>query len=166
MKSKIALLLIMFVTYSCTDKFSDEELTMSQTPYNGKEFRIDGYYLGETIEYNATYKYSYTFFYNNGITFSLKNFDKFEPSQINDFFEKERLNKDSWGVFQLTSNTVKVQKWRYQGELLIRQYLLENCKYTISNDSTLIYEDYLGYKSNCRFVKFNPKPDSTNLFIK
>ena len=177
MKS-ILLFLFVVIQFSCVHVLPDEELTMTRTSYTGKEFRIDGYYVG-TTNYGISEKNynSYKFFYSNGLVFSSFSYDiNKKIPDINEIIanmERYRDSKDLWEVFQLENNVIHTQGWGNSGTVFgeYRLYSLVNQYYKIINDTTILYEKSTGYYSGnyneyYYFKKFSPKPDSTNIFIK
>ena len=176
MKS-ILLFLFVVIQFSCVRMLPDEELTMTRSSYTGKEFRIDGYYVGitnHTGEYEKNYKH-YKFFYSNGIVFSSQSYEIYDD--INENFanmEQHRAEKDLWAIFQLKDSIIYIQRWVNSASAVIgndRLYSLENDYYKIINDTTILHEKSTGYVIHTyneyyHFKKFSPKPDSTNLFIK
>lgn len=177
MKSTI-LFLFVIIQFSCVRMLPDEELTMTRIPYTGKEFRIDGYYVG-TTNYSGKYQKNYThfmFFYSNGVVFSSYSYDINEKiPDINEIIadmERYRNSKDLWEVFQLENNVIHTQGWTNSGSMCCdRLYSLINSYFKIINDSTILFEKSTGYiignyNEYYHFKPFSPKPDSTNVFIK
>jgi hypothetical protein len=160
----------------------DEELTMTLKPYTGKEFRIDGYYIGTsnfTGKNDKNYN-NYKFFYSNGLVFSSYSYDIngkiYDITEIIADMERNRNKKDLWGVFKLEENEILTQGWVNSASAAVigndRLYSLINGYYKIINDTTILYKNCTGYitldlnEYYYHFKKFSPKPDSTNTFIK
>jgi uncharacterized Rmd1/YagE family protein len=163
MKVKLFLIaIILYTQHSCVRTLPDEKLTLHRIPYNGKEIRIDGYYIGDWGPQNKYY--SYIFFYSNGIMLKLGFTEIVESNQIDDLVKN--ASKNSWKVFQVLNNTINVQGWIPTDDTFVNQYILENSYFRITNDTTLIYINSFEYELKCHFKKFSPKPDSTNVFIK
>jgi len=164
MKSNFIFIFI-FILQACVRTLPDEELTMTRTPYAGKEIRLDGYYTGAAP--GQSKYYDYKFFYSNGVLFSFATIPDVDiKKHLSQYNNIGRDSKTCWQIFQVENNVINVQGWTENGSDFIRQYVLKNDSYTIINDTTLFYENSKGYKTNYYFKKFSPKPDSTNVFIK
>lgn len=172
MKSKFALLLILFVTYSCKSYEPDPELIMKRLPYNGNKIRLDGFYFSNRPNYT-----SYMFFYSNGIVFTRSGMDN-KIVEINDILkdmEFVREHKDRWKIFQINNDTLHLHGWENTGSGFIgpiQVHSLNDEYYKILNDSTLLFIKHTGYynytSDNNKYFYFKkcfPKPDSTNVFI-
>lgn len=160
---KLILIFVSFVLLqSCNKTLPDEELSMTRIPYYGKEIRIDGYYKGLGI---AQKKYlDYIFFYNNGVYFSFGYTDVDNINKIEDIVNRSRVHKDNWGVFQILDTLVNIQRWSQNAGTT--QNIVLHFQYIVIDDTTLFYKDLSGDTTRYHFVKFSPKPDSTNVFIK
>jgi hypothetical protein len=159
-------LIVIFVSFvllqSCNKTLPDEELSMTRIPYYGKEIRIDGYYKGLGI---AQKKYlDYIFFYNNGVYFSFGYTDVDNINKIEDIVNRSRVHKDNWGVFQILDTLVNIQRWTQNAGTT--QNIVLHFQYIVIDDTTLFYKGLSGDTTRYHFVKFSPKPDSTNVFIK
>lgn len=159
-------LIVIFVSFvllqSCNQTLPDEELSMTRIPYYGKEIRIDGYYKGLGI---AQKKYlDYIFFYNNGVYFSFGYTDVDNINKIEDIVNRSRVHKDNWGVFQILDTLVNIQRWTQNAGTT--QNIVLHFQYIVIDDTTLFYKGLSGDTTRYHFVKFSPKPDSTNVFIK
>src|ERR1035437_9215882 len=125
MKTKLILFLIIPFFYSCIETLPDEELTMIRTPYNGKEFRLDGCYISGDKQITSSCTYS--FFYTNGVVFSfsdsknIENINQFSPG-----IDNIRKDKIFWKVFQVESNVIHVQGWTDNDNDFVRQVVLDN----------------------------------------
>lgn len=173
MKSKIALLLILFVTYSCWSFEPDPELTMKRTPYSGNKIRFDGFYFSKGPDYT-----SYMFFYSNGVVFIYSGMynNIVENIDILKGMEFVRNSKDHWKVFQINNDTLHFQGWSTTGSASIgsiQENSLSDYYFKILNDSTFQFFKFIGlsnYETDngeyYHFKKCFPKPDSTNIFIK
>jgi len=162
MKTKyFSLLLLIPLLYSCFIKLPDEELTMTRTPYNGKEIRLDGCYFEKEPGYE---KYgNYLFFYSNGLMLYIG--DTININTISQFSGgiKNMTNyKQQWHIFQIENKTINIQGWTEVVGTFSGYLAVHNEIYTILNDTTVSTEDSRIYY----FKKFSPKPDSTNVFIK
>jgi len=162
MKARLIFFLIISFVYSCIETLPDEKLTITRTPYSGKEFRLDGYYTG--LVPGQSIFFNYIFFYTNGVTFYFGHTFIDDINKIKEDVESARKHKSYWGIFQVENDTVAIQGWRLRDD--VYQNLLINFQYIIINDSTLFYNDSRGDTTSYYFRKFSPKPDSTNVFIK
>ncbi len=164
MKTSYIIFIVLFITFmSCTvQTLPDEELTMTKAPNNGKEIRTDGYFTG--LGLTQTMYYNYLFFYKNGTYFSFSNSLVDNLSQIRAEIEHFKTIKGSWGLYQVNNNIINIQRWRQSVEYY--QFILNNYQYKIINDTTIFYSDKSGDTTRYNFIKYSPKPDSTNVFIK
>lgn len=175
MKSTIFFLVI-FIHFSCVRMLPDEELTMTRTQYTGKDFRIDGYYVGTTnfLDKNARNYTNYIFFYSNAVVFSFSHYENeiHDIDEIISDMNRNRNRKDLWAVFQLEDNMIHTQGWINSGSISSdRLYSLLDGFYKIINDTTILYEKSTGYITHefnvyYHFKQLSLKPDSTNIFIK
>ena len=147
---------------SCLRTIPDEELTMIRTPYNGTDMKINGWYKGDKILNNRC---EYLFFYMDGVCLEFVDFQNIE--NINQFtrgIDSFRKSKLSWNLFQVENKQIHIQGWR--SNLAAIQLVASNWTYKIINDTTLISDSTYGDVRYYHFKPFNPKPDSTNVFIK
>jgi len=159
----ISIILFLVLVCSCIRTLPDEKLTMTRTPYYGNEIRFDGYYFQFLPSYNT---FSNLIFYRDGVMMSFDYSNKIEDFYNNNkYVELVRKNKDSWGVFIVKNDTIKVQEW-YPNPDYVIQYLTSNYKLKILNDTTLFIGFQNSNSATYHFKKFSPKPDSTNVFIK
>ena len=156
----IIILILIYICQSCVT-IPDEELTMNRVPYIGNEIKISGYYFGYS---RSDLQYcDYILFYSNGVMLSstYKN-----DTKISTVFEnfKKRTYKSDWALFQVNDSVISIQGWKsVTGPY---NYILNNYQYKIINDSTLFYKYTNGDTTRYHFVRYFPKPDSTNVFIK
>jgi len=162
--SVILFLVFLALVGSCKRTLPDEEFTLIKTPYNGSVIHMNGCYISDQYELNDYC--GYCFFYSNGVYFALS--DKLNIKNIFNFtggIDNRRSDKSSWGLFQISNDTIKVQVWKMSD--VSTQFIVQNRIYKIINDTTLsidILND--GDINYFHFKKFTPKPDSTNVFIK
>ncbi|MFM2293387.1 MAG: hypothetical protein RIS29_3200 [Bacteroidota bacterium] len=163
MKTTIYLTIILICSlWSCTiETLPDEELTMNREPYTGNSLRINGFYKGAISMQNY---YEYLFLYSNGVTFYIGYKDVDSLILMSKDLETALKKKDHWGVFQISNNSLYIQQWGQNPTAI--QYILYNHKYEIVNDSTLFFKNSDGDSTIYHFIKYSPKPDSTNTFIK
>jgi hypothetical protein len=155
-------LILLLALCSCTvETLPDEELTIKQEAYTGNQLRMDGFYKG--LQTGQTLYYDFIFIYSNGITFCIGHKNVNSISDMDKDIDAAVSIKDHWGLFQIHNDSVYIQRWRARETVI--QYLLTNYQYKIINDTTLYYKNSYG-ETTYRFVKYSPKPDSTNTFIK
>lgn len=162
MKSIIIVFIIISMC-SCLRTLPDEVFTMTLTPDNGNEIRLDGCYISEHVYNNRS---EYNFFYSNGVMFVFSDLLTIENiSQFTGGIDEMRKLKTCWGIFQVDKNTIKAQRWKPSDDAI--QCIVQNRTYKIINDTTLSI-DLLndGDIRYYHFKHFSPKPDSTNVFIK
>jgi hypothetical protein len=147
---------------SCLRTLPDEELTMTRTPYNGTDIKINGWYKGGRIYNNRC---EYAFFYSNGVFLEFADLQNIENiNQFTSGIDNIRKNKGVWGLYQIENNVIHVKRWASNDAAI--QMVVASWTYNIINDTTLFAEyskDDLRYY---HFKHFSPKPDSTNVFIK
>ena len=129
----------------------------------------DGYYItGENL--------GITFFlYKNGVFLQGFAFDMMEKTEVEnsykngDFYNSIKDNKLHWGLFRVSSNEIIIEGWQPTGGGSFSTYSLKG---EIPNDTTIhIMQKWShgkkeAYNEIYHFKQFNPKPDSTNSFIK
>ncbi len=120
------------------------------------------------------------FFYNNGIIECGSSFSSSEIIQKENEFKDgsyytfSSKSKYCWGVFHIDGNGIKFERWYLGDGLTLKAYVREG---TILNDTTFIitesYRFVRGKKKKksaedetYHFKALNPKPDSTNKFVK
>jgi hypothetical protein len=163
--------LMFFLMSSCANFLNlfDDNLQLKREEYQGDQLKINGYFFEKDTTYGDVY--NFYVLYNNGVVLNIGasrdfNYHK-EKFKKNDFDENYNL-----GVFQINQDSIKFERW-YPGEIS-KCYIREG---KILNDTTFeITESYRlkGRKKTERkerseiyhFIQFNPKPDSTNCFIK
>tara|TARA_R110002072_G_scaffold263270_2_gene422115 strand:- start:379 stop:1155 length:777 start_codon:yes stop_codon:yes gene_type:complete len=160
--------------FSCTKKV--EELSMNKSSYHGSELRIDGYYYSELSSDNSV---GVAVFYRDGVCIHLFLGISGTSDTLN-FIEKEillnrNLISSLWaeptevGVFEINGQALEFECW--QAGRTIRPFKF-NC--SIRNDTTFYLKNVITdsegstiqYNLPYHFKKFEPKPDSTNTFIK
>ncbi|MDL2256803.1 hypothetical protein LJC06_01200 [Bacteroidales bacterium OttesenSCG-928-I14] len=151
---------------------SDEKFTIEKKDYNGKEFRIDGYYYYLD---STSMRMSIKFFYHNGIVFSggieSSELTEIENYLLNDYMDSIRDSQGNWSLFQVDKSEVITESY-YDNPPSACLDLMKTF-YEIKNDTTLIRKrvDHPGYKNDIynhvyHFKQFDHKPDSINDFIK
>lgn len=160
----------MLFVFSC---MKDDKLAFYQSQYTGNQLRIDGFYYQKS---DSIY-YSVLCFYRNGVLLYIGN--RYTPSQLADlknriidgsFYSSIRDKKDSWGAFKITNSGIDFQKWESASK---KHYIANDYSGEIINDSTFRITRYMRVnKTNVTqadelyiFMKFSPKPDSTNSFV-
>ena len=173
-KNIYLLLIAIALLTSCCKKFSD--LTMKKTPYFGDELRIDGYYYSNM---DSGWGTGVAVFYRDG--FCIHMFTDPKSSDTLSYIENEFLlnksfiskikQKPSWiGVFQINKGSIEFETWEAAGK-----YITTYSHYgKIINDTTFTVNKRRNNDQNrtsslnliYRFKQFNPKPDSTNVYVK
>lgn len=156
MKTKLFLFLILLLVQSCM--LNEDELTKKRVPYYGKEFKIDGCYYYSTLDGSC----DYLFFYSNGVLLSFNDScNIISPLQ----FKALKFNlRIYWSIFQVEGKTITNTYWDAQ-KVSLSSVGTSSRFYKIENDTTLLYS-YNNNNFYYHFKHFNPKPDSTNIFIK
>ena len=155
MKTKLFLFLIIILVQSCTTW--EDELTKKRTPYNGKEFRIDGCYF----RLRETGDYYYLFFYSNGVLFSFN--DRLGITSKEQFKPLEPYSRLYWSIFQVQGKVITRTDWV---EANLFSMSTSSRYYKIENDTTISYFNQYNDTLYYHFKRFIPKPDSTNVYIK
>ena len=155
-------------------------LSLKRQAYNGDELKIDGYYFH--VWESDMAQFSIFVIYKNGVVIFANNspdtgFEEMEDSfSDGTFYDYKKEKRTDWGVFQISSNTIKLEYWYPPGAggMNYQPYIFGG---EIINDTTFILkEQYLINASGVKnilntfnrtyhFKKFGPKPDSTNSFI-
>lgn len=158
MKWTLSLLFLIVIFFSCKKRNGcDEELTIKREPYLGTEIRTDGYYHRATSD--KTYKVAIMYrdglliYANFGGVSDLQSLDK--ALQITTI----KNPKWGWGLFQPKADSIKMQYWFFStcGDLV------NTVSGLITSDSTFVIAST---QDTMRFRFLNPKPDSTNNYIK
>ncbi|MDD5571911.1 MAG: hypothetical protein PHD97_12245 [Bacteroidales bacterium] len=166
----ITLLLILFV-FGC---MKDDKLAFYQSSYTGNQLRIDGFYYQQCDkDYCTIYC-----FYRNGVLLYLGNY--FTPDELTNlkstiidgsFYNSVKDKKDNWGSFKITNSNIEFQKWESATK---KHYTAYDYSGDIINDTTFTITRYMRVNKTGMtkveqtyvFMKFSPKPDSTNSFVK
>jgi hypothetical protein len=174
MVKKMLLFIIILLLASCKVAFND--LTMVRAPYFGNELRIDGYYyLNPDSENNM----SIAVFYRNGVCIHIT--VRLMAQDISDFVENDILLNDAFivrlknspdciGVFHINEESIAFERWEATGSNITTMSYFGK----ILNDTTFLLTKRVdndinkSYSINetYRFKQFNPKPDSTSVYIK
>ena len=172
MKQFILLIIIFFLTTGV--KCSMEKLDLERKDYLEDKIRLDGFYYSKQ-------DFKKFFLYKNGIIFNGgSGFNDVSTVDIVNYY-KDSINYKNcyilpyyWGVFQIDNkNNIIIESW-VSGDAFGRYTTI---KFTgdIFNDTTIILNIPVVYSTVRKpkeyrtdtfyFHKFNPKPDSTNIFI-
>ena len=161
-----------FILSSCLKE--NTPLINSRVDYLGDNLRIDGFYYEKKPD--GTLGSRLTFFYKNGVkfvvTFSEMITDPVECVTIltKDRVEADRKRKYNWGIFIIKNNDFFCEEWStpingnyvnlitQTGEILSDTCIMIT---TFNNGNT--FQENL--KGMMYFYPYNPKPDSTNIFI-
>lgn len=156
-----------------------EDLTFQKIKYGTDELRINGYFYSESKNNSE----SVFFLYENGIFLdwggvsnSLR-LNLFSINEIRDstihHFSNLGYHKNlqyGWGVWKIENNQIVVESWltgvggaypvgRYVGDIINDSIIMIAFTYQLPPVGTEKKERFM-------FREFNPKPDSTNQFIK
>ncbi|MFT6716203.1 MAG: hypothetical protein ACJA0Q_000836 [Saprospiraceae bacterium] len=161
--------IILFVTIvsivACKRIFCpDDDFNIQKKDYVGNALIFNGFYY-----YTAdgrSFRYS---LYTNGIVRELGRGDSLNDDN---FFPRD--DEDSWGLFEINNQTIKLEMLASPGGGQLYSYTKEGM---ILNDTTFqMTESYRlkkGKKTEYKiidrlyhFYQYSPKPDSTNDFIK
>ena len=155
----------------------DDELSLEKRPYQGDEFRLDGYYYIQA-SFNSEFGDAY-FFYRDGVCLHIGGWSE-TLEELDDYvtavaFESNRYQSriSNWGVFQVEGQTLKFERWYPTSSGGFPAFVNEG---TILNDSTFHITNFYNLEGGRRtevesrdkfyyFRAFSPKPDSTNQFI-
>lgn len=162
---EFVLCLLSVFLFSCG---KDEKLTLNKSIYLGNELKTDGCYYS-IIETNKKLS-NYIFLYKNGVvlnfvdTTGIKTLEDFNQNNLNP------KNKSSWGVFIVSNSHLEIQCW--SSSFAGKRYL-DNSIAEIVNDTTFRIYKIINTRSGetdvndlFYYMRFIPKPDSTNVFIK
>ena len=172
MKTLSFFLICLFAT-SCDYSADNDKFTLPRQNFTGNQLRVDGYYY---YEYGNPVYRSVFFLNRNGVIFDpgggyeLTNQVKREKAFASRDFSKTLISELWWGQFVIEDSIIKFEKY-YPGDGPLWSYIKEG---VIINDTT--FHITKSYRSNgaelsdenevYHFLKFSPKPDSTNVFIK
>lgn len=164
------LFLSIFIFSSCCEETS---ISFEQSDYFGDELNLNGYYYSPEIASNTSSTY---FFYSNGVIlygFVISSLDTMvinqrfrDPEYTELFYDDNSLT--NWGLFEINDKDLKFEKWeprecshpvRREGEILNNEsFVITKVIDDFTNRSETINDTFF-------FVPFNPKPDSTNMWI-
>ena len=186
-------ILIVLIASSCKGY---ENLTLIRESFTGSNLKTNGYYYiftDRSVGSGYEGKISDAFFlYQNGIYYNFSH-GSYNPNlKISENIrqldseviyrvkrEKDFINSQpNWGVFNVSGNDIKIERWVFSSGG--GKYPTQKVLGKIINDSTIhFYEQEQNnptqYGKNKKWEKidetyhfrqFNPKPDSTNSFIK
>ena len=158
MKRNQYVIIFMFLILSLSCNSWIDELSKKRTPYNGKEFRIDGCYY----RLNESGNCYYLFFYSNGVLLSFN--DSFGITSKEQFKPIAPYSILCWSIFQVQGKTITrtngVETNFFSKSSTSSRY------YKIENDTTISYINQYNDTLYYQFKRFIPKPDSTNVIIK
>lgn len=164
----------LFFIEGCGKWNKDEDLTLKKHPYNGNEFRLDGYYYFlQKEKIFSTY-----FFFRNGVVINGEAADPNSPDPIafmdevfssESFADQIKRGKTRWGLFEIQGDSIVFERWviaeggypvmRFSGNILNdTTFVITRAEYPQSGK---VFQQNDLY----HFHAFSPKPDSTNVFI-
>jgi len=166
--------MLTIITITSCEKgiFADEELTLDKMPYLGNQLRINGYYYTTFSDVYIIY-----FLYSDGTLFSGGHIYKedlvtYEKSyRDGSFWASHKDKRLYWGLYQINSNNIKIEKWYPSSEGGMPVYLHSG---DILNDTTFVITKSVHSKTGEEkelneiywFKEFSPKPDSLNSLIR
>lgn len=156
---------------ACKKHWEDDKLNISRESYTGNQLRIDGYYLtGNAI-------LGIYIFYENGTllvgdSFNVDNLAAKEAEMQSDEWQAHvKKYKYRWGAFTVRGNEITYERWvppsgggfptfTWKGTITSdTEFVMTSLRDNRKGKTEAINEVY-------RFVEFEPKPDSTNPFVK
>lgn len=165
---------ILFSSNACKKEFFDDKLSLKKEPYNGNQLRIDGYYY----QISDGKIYTILFLYRNGVVMygggegvEIENIEEREINFIDkSWIESVKKFKSWWGLFQIDSDNIKIERWYSSSGGGLPAYLHSGI---ILNDTTFVMKKSVRTDGTnereinkvYHFKQFSPKPDSTNKFI-
>ena len=175
MKVKImfwqVLIFILCVSSLGCDKFAREEFSFERQDYFGSKINLSGYYYRGIDED----RYVYNFFYNNGVILSSSLNNLATENELNDMLKSMdfSLLKELpyyWGVFLIDNNSILIEQW-ISGDG--GSYPILKSEGEILNDTTFVIQWKMNTQDNkeedveelYKFMNFDMKPDSTNMWI-
>jgi len=169
--SKNFIILFFLILSSCC--YEDDLLRNEREDYLGDNLRIDGFYY----YYFQGEIRGVTFFYRNGICLEIvgDGNKRADPEEVKtllteEYIEYHRKRKAGWGIFKFVGNTFLIEKWTApsygsRATIIESGHILNETSFLItkSDDSQ---EGITDSNRTYFFHPYNPKPDSTNVFIK
>lgn len=172
MNIKLIIMAVVFSSNSCDKEILlDEKLTLEKESYTGNQLRIDGYYYTQFRDIHRIY-----FLYRDGTLFSggdvyENKLNEYEQKYQNgSFWDAKKNNKLYWGLYNVDSDDIMIEKWHPSsgGGMLVYLHSGE-----ILNDTTFVITKSVRPKTGeekdlnevYHFREFSPKPDSTNNFL-
>jgi hypothetical protein len=152
----------------------NEPLTFERKDNVTGKLKLNGFYIRRD-SVNGNVQSSIYVLYQDGKLLYVGTFDEneFDTKYLTDavILEKVRSTLPSWGLYEISRDTISFEKWHYTGGAPKITYVRRG---SILNDSTFIINqvarpdgsERTDVKETYHFNKFHPKPDSTNDFIK
>jgi len=164
--------IIALIFISCEPEPWDNILTLERSYYMGDKIRFDGCYYRDSYT-GSTYG-TYIFYYRNGLLLSF--IDNKGITKMNEFKNVNKLGScaDYWWLFKISKDTMITQSpyGSFGGgvvtyyKLIINDTTLQSIKKVDNNNVDGMEITYLNDIYFRHFIKMNPRPDSTNIFIK
>lgn len=163
---KTSFILVFLLVFGCI-----QYQTITKQKLYNNNFNTNGYYIGEQ---NGIY--NILFFYRDGVVRYIGSKKTDNNLEISNYIFKEYINskpkinsRTGWGTFIIDGKKIEYDMYAPRADAPIYTRRGE-----ILNDSTFVIKsisEFDGKKTNPQntiyhFRKFNPKPDSTNSFIK
>lgn len=168
-------LFLLLIIQSC----NNAKIVMTRIDNNSNELKLDGYFYRE-LESGINKGFTnIIFLYNNGVLLDCLNLEKKDFTLVDsyileNFLDSTKSNKNdilNWGVYQILKGEIKIEKWYPSSGGPFPTFITSG---EILNDSTFVLnrinlpngKNASNIKETYHYRKFNPKPDSTNNFIK
>jgi hypothetical protein len=166
--------IIFSLTFLLSSCLKDDELSLIRKDNTSKKLKLTGYFYNEFTD-NSN-KVQIYFLYQNGIimyglTQDKNNLISFEEDfRSGKFYLDYAHNKYIWGIYEINAEVFKFERW-YPSEkphrTSIREGLIQNdSTFTIKKSYKADGSDLVERDELYKFKKLNPKPDSTNMFVK
>lgn len=159
----------MVIFESCSKILVDDNLTLKRSNYTGIELNINGvYYYYMYSENNIDYYDTYILYRNGIVRYggTINNLNDINNEIL------DGTKKDHWGIYKINNTQIMIETW--QPANTMSGYSVYMQEGIILNDKSfkLIYI-YKSNSSDKRIIdkiytlkEINPKPDSTNNYIK
>jgi hypothetical protein len=170
---KCSILFFSINLFSC----KDDKLILPKENNLSNKLNLNGYYFTKSNNNpKANNIFDVFFLYENGIILYVGSLEKNDELTISNYINNEILlfksiykSKLGWGLYTIKDNSIKIETWSpSSGGKVITTTTIG----TILNKNSYKITEEIGKRKNFyyeeifEFRQFNPKPDSTNNFIK
>jgi hypothetical protein len=171
------LFLAFFILFFSCSQFNGERnpLSLKKETNQTKKIKLRGYYLTE-VSIPDGKALNIIFFYENGVLMSPGSFEEKQGKvesylRHNLFMSKVKDLQVSWGLYRIIDDSISFEKWYHGGgpskiSQIRKGIILNDTTFLIGSVSRTNGTEKISVKEYYYFKKFNPKPDSTNQFIK